>query len=151
MMEWLEKTSGIRELIGITGSLRVSSDIIETANGLWKKMTSRGWGDPPGACIFYSLWFSYWRRNWTPNKRYSALADGRLVRSEHSCYPAQSKKAEFRFSITHCIFPLELRVPTLDTSPHLHRLLDLQLLQFYRKALAPPLLCSRKLSHKLAC
>ena len=42
MMEWLEKTSGIRESKGITGSLRVSSDIIETANGLWKKMTSRG-------------------------------------------------------------------------------------------------------------
>jgi len=41
MMKWLEETWNIRKSIGIKGSLRVSSDIIETVNGLWKHITAR--------------------------------------------------------------------------------------------------------------
>ena len=41
MLTWLENCWTIRKSIGITGALRVSSDIIETANGHWKQITAR--------------------------------------------------------------------------------------------------------------
>ena len=41
MLQWLEQTWAIHKKIGITGSLCVSSDIIETANGIWKQITQR--------------------------------------------------------------------------------------------------------------
>jgi hypothetical protein len=41
MCEWLQNAWKTRKEMGISGSLTVSSDIIETANGCWKNLTAR--------------------------------------------------------------------------------------------------------------